>query len=455
MAASGIPPPWIDTVAAAEAWALLQAARLADPGTVFKTDCLSVLRAIRSGRARATAPDRPLARVMQLIFGYFDDPSSTADIVWLPGHAVVADIGRAALSDGSLLSRCDYLMNSKADALAKQAARECRVAPQARAAHVARWVLTQRFARHIGRATYAANHADGPPCRDSEPVPRRERQAVPRPTGDVRPPRLGGHVPVPREDGGWGCYICWKRSAAPGRLAGERCDGDVFNRWAARDARLAAAGRADAATHSLQMVGSIVWCTVCGAYSSQRAVGIAAECRGRPLRTGEWGRHTKLARLRRGLHPKTGQPVDVRSWKRPPELLRDADALVQGDLTDRLRAEVGLQSLSRHDVANVGLTIASPPPARSPPMEPWRAWTTFARGSATRPPAIPRSTSPHRRGSKLASPLRLGAAWMRLEPASALMDLTMITPTSWMNASRDLTTGTPAPWRWRGNWFRA
>ena len=50
--ACGAPAMWIDTVYGAELWALWQAARLAMPGTSFRTDCLSVLKVFQSGRAR-------------------------------------------------------------------------------------------------------------------------------------------------------------------------------------------------------------------------------------------------------------------------------------------------------------------------------------------------------------------------------------------------------------------
>ncbi len=230
--------------------------------------------------------------------------------------------------------------------MAKRAARDNRVPPQVRSSHAARCVLVQRFAMHIGRMTFAANHADRPPYRDSDPVPRRERQAADKRAHVVRPPSIGGHMAVPHADGDWGCFTCWKRADTSDRLASVRCEGDVLLRWAARDDRLLAAGRADAATHTLQMIGNLVWCTACGAYSADRAVGIVASCRGRPPRNGDWGRHTKLARLLRGLHPKTGHPLQACSWKIPPGLLRDADRRVQVGLRDRIRAELGLPSIS-------------------------------------------------------------------------------------------------------------
>ncbi len=364
--ASGSTPPWVDTVAAAEAWAVLQAARMAAPGTVFKTDCLAVLMAIRAGREKATAPDRPLARTMALIFNYFDDPSTPADVIWMPGHTTAADVGRACLSDGSRLSQVDYMANAKADALAKAAAAARRVPPLARAGSVARDLLCQRFARHIGRMTYVANHAGGPPYRDSDPVPARARLVAERLVHAERPPRLGGHLPVPQPDGRWGCHTCWKKAASRANLAKGRCTGDVFLRWAKRDGRLTATGCGDSTTHNLQMTGELVWCATCGAYSSQRAVGIMADCRGRPPREGHWGRHTALSRLRRGLHPKTAAPLEAATWKRPPDLLQEASAMTQRGLREQLRNELGLPVVRENGHARTHDRARTPPPMWCP-----------------------------------------------------------------------------------------
>ncbi len=316
-AAHGVPPAWVESVAAAEAWALVQAALVARPGSVYKTDCLAVLKSMRAGRVSATAHDRPLARVMAKLFNYFEDADEAASVVWLPGHTTAADVGRTALSDGSALTEVDHLMNAKADLLAKAAAREQRVQPAARAAHVARYLMTQRLALYIGRMTKAANGAGNPPLRDAEPVPARHRQAAERRAQPERPPSIGGHVLVPRRGGGWSCHLCWKHSAVREKIAHETCGGDVFRKWADREAELAGHGSADATTHTLRITGDVVWCAVCAAYGSERAVGLAAPCRGRPPRGAEFGRHTKLARLRKRA---CTRKQDSR-WPRAPPLL--------------------------------------------------------------------------------------------------------------------------------------
>ncbi len=139
-AAHGVPPKWVDSIPGAEAWALIQAANVACPGSVYKSDCLSVLKAVRAGPTKSTAHDRPLARVMGRLLATFDGDDEAATLVWLPGHSTSADVGRAALSDGTLLTATDHAMNARADGLANAAARAVLVDPTVRVAHVARFV---------------------------------------------------------------------------------------------------------------------------------------------------------------------------------------------------------------------------------------------------------------------------------------------------------------------------
>ncbi len=302
------------------------------------------MRLAKAGPAKATAHDKPLARVMKQLLMYFDGDGDDVSIVWIPGHSTAADVGRAALSDGSILTAMDHAMNTKADTLAKAAARSARVPATVRAAVAARHCLIQRFAMHIGRMTHAANSFGSPPMRDSDPIPKRCRQARKTDSMAQRPPRLGGHVLVPRATGGWVCQVCWKATATWSRLAHTICRGDVFLRWAERESALAGIDSSDATSHTLRMTDGLVWCATCAAYASERAVGLAAPCRGKPPRGMEFGRHTKLARLRRGLHPKTGQPLRGVTWPQPTTIIEQADADTQRVMTARAREAVGAPS---------------------------------------------------------------------------------------------------------------
>ncbi len=346
-AASGVPPPWVDSVAAAEAWALVQAASTALPGSTFKTDCQAVLKAVRSGRAKATAHDRPLARVMGILLAQFDGPDEVANLVWLPGHSSKADVGRAELSDGSRLTVTDLVSNARADRLAKAAAAAWRLPPQQRAAVAAHRVLVHRLAMHIGRVTWAANHAGDPPMRDSDPIPRKARTSRgPRCVAE-RAPALGGHVVATREGGGWSCVVCKRYSVNKSKFSAARCSGDAFSRWAQKEAALTDGEQRVSSSHVLRLTGQVAWCATCGDYATERAVGLAAPCRGRPPRGSQWGRHTKLSRLRNGLHPKTGEPLAECTLPAPRDIIAMADEATSVANANGLRGEVGLPPLPR------------------------------------------------------------------------------------------------------------
>ena len=121
------PPLWIRTIPGAEARALFMAARHALPGTAFRPDCLPNVTAYQRGRRWATAAARPLARVWNLIFTALDDADGAADVAWMPAHTSSADVGRARLSNGALLTQVDRMANAGADAHARTAAATHRV----------------------------------------------------------------------------------------------------------------------------------------------------------------------------------------------------------------------------------------------------------------------------------------------------------------------------------------
>ena len=66
--AFGVPPRWIDSVPGAEAWALAEALRCSMPGVTIWSDCLSVVKRLKAGRAAATASSVKLARLWRTIF---------------------------------------------------------------------------------------------------------------------------------------------------------------------------------------------------------------------------------------------------------------------------------------------------------------------------------------------------------------------------------------------------
>ncbi len=335
--ASGIVPEWVSSMSEAEAWALVKALQCSPPGAAYVTDCQAVLKQVDSGLARATSHCKPMARVMKMVHGLLDDDVGAHPVVWMPSHRSAAEVGRTCKSDGSELTLIDHTANNRADWLAKKRAKAARADPATRAAIAACRVLTLRVASHIGRATWSANANAENRGKDAATVSSptraaarlglasvRRRGCVRGTADDERSFTVGGHLLVKDGSGGWRCAICWASSGRRARIAGQRCQGDVAAKWAERAQAMAAADAIDSVGHQLRITGPLTWCTRCGAYAEHHAVGLAAPCRGAPPRGGEFGRHTKLARLRRGCHPKSGMPLAAKAWASVADMIETA-----------------------------------------------------------------------------------------------------------------------------------
>ena len=69
---NGIPPPWVDSAAGAEAWALAKTVKMAVHPPSIVTDCKSLLQVSRVGPTRARAATMPLARTWAEIVAALD-----------------------------------------------------------------------------------------------------------------------------------------------------------------------------------------------------------------------------------------------------------------------------------------------------------------------------------------------------------------------------------------------
>ena len=74
--AKTVPPPWNIDIPGAEAWAILEAATIAESGSDFRVDCAPCVTAIHRCRAWATSAKRPLARIFSMVFINEVRPSS-------------------------------------------------------------------------------------------------------------------------------------------------------------------------------------------------------------------------------------------------------------------------------------------------------------------------------------------------------------------------------------------
>jgi hypothetical protein len=329
--AHGVPPPFVRSVPAAEAWALAEAARTFGSSPRFRVDCLGVVQAYQSGRKRATSAARGDADIWAAIFTAWDDEVNV-DVAWMPAHTSEADVGRLALSNGDSLTETDRIGNGEADRLAKSAAHATRVSAEVKL-RITR--ASDRVAMHatwIGVATALAGRmplAAGGTARDSAPAARRSsaRDTGPLPkrarlAPAVRPAELGGHV-VRKRGLHSVCTQCLGASCDHRAFAAKRCRGSAVLLWAQRAARDAEAAVEDGGGHVRRLTAGVLWCDACGAFAEERARGLARPCRGHPS---EETASRRRDRLRAGRHPVTGAVLVGTTVREPSSFLDTAAA---------------------------------------------------------------------------------------------------------------------------------
>ena len=291
-AASGVPPSYITDVPGAEAWAILQAAAHALPGSCFRSDCLPCVSAIASGRTVACTARRPLARVFNRVFDLFElRDFDGKDVAWMPAHTAAKDVGVLRLSDGTLLSVTDRNANALADSQAKLAAAQY-AAPADVVLALGKFTEQAKAAlRLLGVVTWTATHFGPSGSRDSEAS--RAKASAARPATRASYTGAGARVAAPRAGRPSSGLNLQKR----------------VSRWILQ-AREAAGplGHTTAngphASHRLFRSGDVVWCARCGAYSSARGRGLARPCTGPVPVAAVGGRAQQLRQLIKGRHPK-------------------------------------------------------------------------------------------------------------------------------------------------------
>eukprot|EP00973_Karenia_brevis_P064966 9022290-Karenia_brevis.AAC.1 len=129
------------------------------PGAaVILTDCQSVQKDCGRDAKWAGAPSRRYARVWTTIASSTDDGEVPLQVVWMPAHTALHDVGVLHKSDGTPLSSHDRDANDRADRLAKSAAATHRVslAIRKKIQHEAREV--SEMIVWLAKATEYANH---------------------------------------------------------------------------------------------------------------------------------------------------------------------------------------------------------------------------------------------------------------------------------------------------------
>ena len=165
--ARGIPPGWVHDIPGAEAWALYQAGTIAEPGSVFKSDCKPCVDAVHNGQEWACAAHRPLARVFRMVHTAMDDVEVDS-VVWVPAHTKHTDVGVRELGNGELLTERDRRGNELADANAKAAVEPFRVPKALVEAEIQRTQRAKAAARWLGRVSWLANNQAGPIPKDND-----------------------------------------------------------------------------------------------------------------------------------------------------------------------------------------------------------------------------------------------------------------------------------------------
>ena len=159
---NGVPPVWVDSAAAAEAWALNIALQHSIGTPVILTDCLGLLKTAERGASAALAAKMRLARTWAHIANHLDgnihDLITMKRLIWMPAHQGAGQIGTALRSDGRRLSAYEWRANRLADLLAKEAAGG-RQAPK----HVTDLIASAESlilyaAAQLGATTHAANN---------------------------------------------------------------------------------------------------------------------------------------------------------------------------------------------------------------------------------------------------------------------------------------------------------
>ncbi len=274
-----IPRPIPQTPQAAEYGALTLVARYVHPtrAASVASDCANVVR-------DAQAPPKVVMTGKRAYAGLIKEVLT--DNAWrrrVVVRKVPAHVKPETLPQGQ--ARDDATGNEMADVLAKEARAGHPMVPPAMEQDLA---AAMRRARHVVRAIAKVSQCFPPMPRERmvRPPPAREGARVG--VGDGHRWHFAGGL--------WRCEACLRmttKATISGCLAHQKCPG---TRPSMDAAALTAKG------HTMAQTGGMVpilFCVKCGAWSTRRAFGLAARCRGRPAPAGRQA----LARILRGLQP--------------------------------------------------------------------------------------------------------------------------------------------------------
>ena len=188
-AAHAIPPPWISSIPAAEAWGLWLVVSSTPCRKTVVTDCKGNVTALRSGRQWATASKRKAARIWNEIFGCLEPDDEGKWLIWMPAHRTWKDVGKRTKSDGTQLTTADLRANAAVDELAKFAAASHRTPIEVRRAIEANHAVATYGRALLGATTYASQHKEETITEhDGTTTIRVKRDSIGKPPGNAPPP---------------------------------------------------------------------------------------------------------------------------------------------------------------------------------------------------------------------------------------------------------------------------
>ncbi len=276
----GVVDGYFSTVPRGEIKALIAHLRHAGPAAVYVGDCQHVLDAARHGvpprllAARSANPDL-WAEVDRLL----RDHGAPMELVKVKAHAS----REAALAYGT--SPLDWMGNIAADAHCRELARDIAAQDELANSLADRRAAYGRVYRRVifvaqWALRYRPQYAKGPRGRRRSGIHQGGSWGV-----------EGAHQFVESRNGRWFCRLCrreaWTRENFE-KLKGTECSGHVAKQCHR--------------SHRLRVHEGILWCTLCGAYTSRQPRALARPCLRRPTSAAAANVRCRLAR---GLPPTT------------------------------------------------------------------------------------------------------------------------------------------------------
>lgn len=275
--AHGPLPGWQQEVPLAENFAFMFALRHADVRVAFFTDCLFVKDTYEKGPEHSSSGWFVYARVWREIWKLaLDIGMDNIEVTWIPTHT-----SAKAVAEGRITG-LQRICNAKADGQAKLGAdlhKEDLVIAQRTQEAVE---VVRRVGHYIGTINAIVGHRT---ARDTTAT-KTDRELGQQ---SARAARTSFSKHVPTVVGKrFRCRVCMRSASTLTGLSGLPC----------RQA-------GQTAPHSLRVLSDVVFCAVCGAFSSRKTRGLLHSC----PRSATGSRATALRRLLAGLHPKTGARI--------------------------------------------------------------------------------------------------------------------------------------------------